>query len=133
MDGKCTGAAVDTAGTGYRRIAFRDGDRDVLEAVIGGAHMRGERIAFRSFGSNCKQRQQSQAPGPTRQCSIFFSKGFHSGKNAASNGNSGASGCIVGTAALREPRGGYQQGDSKVIGAGFVFALETLGFSSSGS
>jgi hypothetical protein len=41
-------------------------------------------------------------------------------------------GCLVGTArlitALREPRSRYQRDDSKVIAAGFVFALETLGF-----
>ena len=30
--------------------------------------------------------------------------------------------------AFREPRGRYQGGGSKVIAAGFVFALETLGF-----
>jgi hypothetical protein len=38
------GAAVDAAGTGYRRIALGDGDRDVLEAVIGSADLLGKRI-----------------------------------------------------------------------------------------
>jgi hypothetical protein len=41
------------------------------------------------------------------------------------------SGRIVGTArliAFREPRERYQEGDAKVIAAGFIFALETLGF-----
>jgi hypothetical protein len=43
-----------------------------------------------------------------------------------------ASGRIVGTArlivAFREPRERYQEGDAKVVAAGFIFALETLGF-----
>src|SRR5258706_272648 len=46
-----------------------------------------------------------------------------------------ASGRIVGTArliAFREPRERYQEGDAKVIAVGFIFALETLGLSSSG-
>ena len=42
------------------------------------------------------------------------------------------SGRIVGTArlivAFREPREQYQEGDAKVVAAGFIFALETLGF-----
>jgi hypothetical protein len=57
---------------------------------------------------------------------------FHPEKSPFGKGQLlNASGCIVGTAeliAFREPRGRYQRGGSKVIGAGFVFAVETFDF-----
>jgi len=65
--------------------------------------------------------QKAAGPGNSDQ---FFLPSFFIRENP--------SGRIVGTArlivAFREPRERYQEGDAKVIAAGFIFALETLGF-----
>src|SRR5262245_31917333 len=95
------GAAVGTARAWYRRIAFRDRDRDVLEAVIGGAHMGGERIAFRDGGPSGTQRQQTNGTGPIDNAQFCSPKFFHPEKNPFGKGTSFSMQAV----ASLEPRG----------------------------
>ena len=57
------GAAGDAAGAGDRRIALGEGDRHVLEAVIGAADVVGERVGSGKRSAGCGQQE-----GGEREC-----------------------------------------------------------------